>query len=63
MTINEILKIAKKKGVKVTGLKKKANIIHAIQRTEGNFDCFGTATGGICDQYNCMWRVDCLKIE
>lgn len=63
MTIKEIQKIAEKKGVKVTGLKEKADIICAIQRAEGNFDCFGTATEGICDQYNCMWRADCLKLN
>jgi len=61
MTIKEIQKIAKRKGVIIKGLKKKADIIHTIQRAEGNFDCFGTATEGICDQYNCLWRSDCLK--
>jgi len=40
---------------------KKENIIRAIQRAEGNFECFGTAVSGNCDQMNCLWREDCLK--
>lgn len=63
MTIKELQKIAKKRGVKATNLKKRADIIRVIQHAEGNFDCFGTAIMGICDQYKCLWRVDCLKIK
>jgi hypothetical protein len=60
MTLKEVKKIAKEKGVRV-GNMKKDNIIRAIQRAEGNFACFGTATAGVCDQLNCLWRDDCLK--
>jgi len=31
-----------------------------IQRTEGNFDCFGTAVDGVCDQEGCLWRRTCF---
>ncbi|MCX5719734.1 MAG: SAP domain-containing protein [Nitrospirae bacterium] len=58
--MKQIKDIAKEKGVKV-GNMKKDNIIRAIQRAEGNFDCFGTAVAGVCDQMNCVWRDDCLK--
>lgn len=60
MTVNQIKEIAKIKDIKV-GKMKKENIIRAIQRAEGNFECFGTAKAGVCDQYNCLWREDCLK--
>jgi len=60
MTLKQVKEIAKEKGVRVGNMKKE-NIIRAIQRTEGNFDCFGTATAGVCDQLNCLWRDDCLK--
>ena len=60
MTMKQIKDIAKEKGVKV-GNMKKDNIIRAIQRAEGNFDCFGTAVAGVCDQMNCVWRDDCFK--
>jgi hypothetical protein len=61
MTLNKVKDIAKSKGIKVVGNMKKETIIRAIQRSEGNFDCFGTAKAGECDQANCRWREDCLK--
>ncbi|MEW6327507.1 MAG: hypothetical protein AB1487_07940 [Thermodesulfobacteriota bacterium] len=36
-----------------------ADAIRAIQRAEGNFDCFGTAIV-YCDQADCCWRFACL---
>jgi hypothetical protein len=60
MTIKKIKEIAKERGVKVGNMKKE-NIIRAIQRSEGNFDCFRTATAGVCDQMDCLWREDCLS--
>jgi len=60
VTLKQVKEIAKQKGIK-PGNMKKGNLIRAIQRTEGNFDCFGTATLGFCDQLDCLWREDCLK--
>ena len=60
MTLKQVKEIAKQKGIK-PGNMKKENLIRAIQRAEGNFDCFGTATSGFCDQLDCLWREDCLK--
>ncbi len=60
MNINEVRKIAKSKGVSSAKLKK-AEIIKAIQRAEGNFDCFGTAVDGFCDQSACLWYEDCVS--
>lgn len=60
MTLKQVKEIAKEKGVRVGNMKKE-NIIRAIQHTEGNFDCFGSATAGVCDQLNCLWRDDCLS--
>jgi len=60
MTVKQIKEIAKKNNIK-PGNMKKENIIRAIQISEGNFPCFGSATGGICDQTNCLWREDCLR--
>ncbi len=34
-----------------------------IQRTEGNFDCFGTAVDGVCDQEGCLWRQACFALS
>lgn len=60
MTLKQVKEIAKGKGVKVGNMKKE-NIIRAIQRAEGNADCFGGTNARICDQLNCLWREDCLK--
>ncbi|MFH2027520.1 MAG: SAP domain-containing protein [Nanoarchaeota archaeon] len=60
MKIAELKKKAKKLGVDSKGMKKKVDIIKAMQRAEGNFDCFGTAAD-YCDQMCCAWRSDCLK--
>lgn len=61
MTLKQIKDIAKEKGVKIGNMKNKKDIIRSIQRAEGNFDCFGNAAAGVCDQLNCLWRDDCLK--
>jgi hypothetical protein len=59
MDMKEVRKIAKKHGIK-TGKREKGDIIRAIQRAEGNFDCFGSAVSGQCSQDDCLWRKDCL---
>ncbi|MEW6569857.1 MAG: SAP domain-containing protein [Nitrospirota bacterium] len=61
MTLRQIRNIATRKGLKAGNMKKE-NLIRAIQRAEGNSDCFGKAAGGTCDQLNCLWREDCLKM-
>lgn len=58
MTVKKLQKMAKELGVKIGGLRK-AEMIREIQRAEGNFDCFGTATDH-CDQLGCLFREDCL---
>lgn len=59
MNMQEIRVIAKDHGLKSARLSK-INLIHAIQRIEGNFDCFATAGDGHCDQAECLWRDDCF---
>ncbi|KAF0143404.1 MAG: hypothetical protein FD156_2665 [Nitrospirae bacterium] len=59
MKIEKIKAIAKAKGIKAGNLKK-PELIQAIQRAEGNFDCFGSATSGYCDQAGCLWHDDCV---
>jgi len=60
MTMEDVRKIAKQKGLK-TGRVRKDELIRSIQRAEGNFDCFGTAYSGECTQVDCLWRADCLR--
>lgn len=60
MRLNEIEKKARALGIKDTWKFSKKNLIHAIQKNEGNFACFGT-TNGSCTQVACCWRTDCVK--
>lgn len=60
MTLKEVKDRAKPYDIKA-GKMKKDEIIRAIQRAEGNFDCFGTAVSGNCSQKDCLWQEDCLN--
>lgn len=59
MTLKEVKEMARNFDIKA-GKMKKDEIIRAIQRSEGNYDCFGTALSGDCSQEDCLWREDCL---
>ena len=59
MKMQEIRQMAKKMGINSFG-KTKTDLIREIQRKEGNFDCFGTATDD-CDQSECLFRFPCLE--
>lgn len=61
MQVQEIRTIARSLGVN-PGKRDKASLVRAIQLSEGNFDCFGTAYDGICDQSGCLWREDCFAV-
>ena len=59
MTVKELQKMAKGFDIRPRDFKK-AELIKAIQKAEGNFDCFGTAYN-YRDQGNCLFRKDCLR--
>ncbi len=59
MTLQKIRKVASEHGIRGSKLDK-ITLVRAIQREEGNFDCFASAYDGHCDQSGCMWREDCL---
>ncbi len=58
MKMQEIKEVAKQRGVKA-GTLKKAELIKAIQRMEGNTDCYGEGKAATCGQDQCLWREDC----
>ncbi|ABB32788.1 hypothetical protein GeomeDRAFT_2085 [Geobacter metallireducens RCH3] len=58
MKMQEIKEIAKQRGVKA-GTLKKAELIKAIQRMEGNSDCYAEGKAANCGQDQCLWREDC----
>ncbi len=60
MRLTEIEKKARNLRIKDTWKFSKKELIKQIQRSEGSFDCFGTARGS-CDQQLCCWRSDCIR--
>jgi hypothetical protein len=58
-TMAEVRAIARSRGLPIQR-KSKQDLIRAIQAAEGNFDCFGSALEGVCDQDDCAWRQECL---
>lgn len=61
MKINEIKEKAKALGI-IPGKMKKPELVHAIQETEGNTQCFGRSDGQ-CPQTDCCFMRDCIKIR
>ena len=61
LTMPEIKIKAKVLGI-TPGKMKKTELIHAIQRTEGNTQCFGWSNGQ-CPNIDCCFMKDCLKIR
>lgn len=59
MLMQQVRVMARDLGIR-PGKLNKATLIKTIQFTEGNFDCFGSAQSGQCDQHACLWREDCL---
>ncbi|MCB1671687.1 MAG: SAP domain-containing protein [Gammaproteobacteria bacterium] len=61
MNMQEIRGIARQKGIS-PGKRPKLELVRLIQNSEGNFECFGTAREGECDQLGCLWRKDCFSM-
>ncbi|MFA7270561.1 MAG: SAP domain-containing protein [Sterolibacterium sp.] len=60
MAQKELLKLAKKFDISHNGLSN-IELIRKIQLSEGNFDCYASASEGVCDQSECLWRDGCLQ--
>lgn len=60
MKLDEIRQRAATVGIHSRGLRK-AELIRAIQRSESNPVCFGTARRERCGELACCWRKDCLS--
>ncbi len=59
MKLEQVRTVAKSLGIH-PGKLPKTELIKSIQITEGNFDCFASASNGVCDQRDCVWREDCF---
>jgi len=56
--LQDVRKIARKVGIDTRNATL-TDLIRAIQRAEGNKDCYMTAEVLKCEQTNCLWRDDC----
>jgi hypothetical protein len=60
MNLTEIRRRALDLGITGAARVKKGDLIRRIQRTEGNFDCYGSPGRFDCPQQACCWRESCL---
>jgi hypothetical protein len=60
--MESVREISRQRGIAPRKLSK-LDLIRALQREEGNFDCFATAHDGYCDQFQCLWREDCFMLS
>lgn len=59
MTVKQLQKKARKMGIN-PGRLKKADLIHKIQKAEGNAACYGSGNVD-CMEVDCCFRTDCLN--
>lgn len=62
MKLSEIKARAESNGIKPRRATK-CELIRAIQKIEGNFDCFASGSSDECGQESCLWRTDCLEAD
>jgi hypothetical protein len=60
--LQDIIVIAENMGIDVVNLIK-TELVRAIQRAEGNCDCYMSGEVLTCGQVNCLWREDCAPFE
>ncbi len=60
MNLKQVKEKAKAMGIKPSKMRK-AELIHAIQKAEGNAACYETADVITCDQNGCCWKTSCQK--
>ncbi|MBS3780294.1 MAG: hypothetical protein KGY41_07845 [Desulfovermiculus sp.] len=61
--MQDVRALGRKNGLRFRVGMTKVEAIRAIQRWEGNFDCFARAGSGYCDQVNCLFRAQCLVLS
>ncbi|MBI3481167.1 MAG: SAP domain-containing protein [Nitrosomonadales bacterium] len=40
----------------------KIELIRKFQRVEGNYDCCASTYNRVCQQFECLWREECLAM-
>ena len=60
MKMTEVRERSRSMGIGGAVKLRKGEAIRAIQRAEGNQECFGASWRFDCRQFDCCWRQDCL---
>lgn len=60
--LQEVRTLARNRGIDTRNATLK-ELIRAIQRAEGNKDCYLSAHVLVCEQTGCRWREDCAAFE
>ena len=47
----------------VAEVSERIRAVRTRQEAEGNFDCYGRADAGFCDQAGCMFRDECIEVS
>ncbi len=61
MTMNEMRKLAKTLNIEQPDRLTKIDLIRAIQRAEGNLDCYASLRRIDCPESDCLWEKECKK--
>lgn len=59
--LQEVRKIARRMGIDTRNVTL-TELIRAIQRAEGNKDCYLSAQVLTCEEKGCLWRDDCAPV-
>ncbi len=59
--LQEVRTIARKMGIDTRNVTM-TELVRAIQRAEGNKDCYMSVEVLKCEQINCLWREDCAPL-
>ena len=60
MNMTEVMEMSRRMGLGEAKKLRKGDAIRAIQRAEGNRECFGADWRFDCQQQTYCWRQDCL---
>lgn len=60
MKMQDIRSKAKEIGIKPNKMNK-TDLVRAIQRAEANMDCYATDRVEHCEEFDCLWRADCME--
>ena len=59
MKVQDIRIKAKELGIRPNRMNK-TDLIHSIQQSEDNMECYATDRVQHCGELDCLWRSDCL---